>query len=152
MSTPLNPRLAARLSSDHRDRLLKHARPVDIPEGTRLFEEGGHADRFWIVRTGTATLDVRVPGRRPAVVDSVSAGELLGWSWLFEPYRWHFGAEAMTRVRADEFDAPTVRRMMDADPSFGFALGHFVGQMLAHRLFSARVRLLDLYAPHGSGL
>ncbi len=29
---------------------------------------------------------------------------------------------------------------------------HFVGQMLAHRLFSARVRLLDLGAPHGSGL
>ncbi|HEY9368542.1 cyclic nucleotide-binding domain-containing protein [Streptomyces sp.] len=152
MSTPPNPRLTAALSADQRARLLQCADPVDFPEGTRLFEEGGYADRFWIVRTGTVTLDVRVPGKRPAVVDSVSAGELLGWSWLFEPYRWHFGAEAMTRVRADEFDAATVRMMMDADPSFGFALDHFVGQLLAHRLFSARVRLLDLYAPHGSGL
>ncbi|MFD9031027.1 cyclic nucleotide-binding domain-containing protein [Streptomyces sp. NPDC059567] len=152
MSTRMPPRFTAALSADHRDRLLQHARPVDLPEGTRLFEENGYADRFWIMRTGTVTLDVRVPGKRPAVIDSVSAGELLGWSWLFEPYRWHFGAEAMTRVRADEFDAVTVRMMMDADPSFGSALGHVVGQMLAHRLFSARVRLLDLYAHHGSGL
>ena len=152
MSTPLNPRLTAALSTEQRERLLQHARPVDFPAETRLFEEGGYADRFWIVRTGTVTLDVHVPGKRPAVVDSVNAGELLGWSWLFEPYRWHFGAETMTRVRADEFDAAAVRMTMDADPSFGFALDHFVGQMLAHRLFSARVRLLDLYAPHGSGL
>jgi hypothetical protein len=57
----------------------------------------------------------------------------------------------MTRVRADEFDAMTIRMMMDADPAFGSALGHVVGQMLASRLFSARVRLLDLYAHHGSG-
>ncbi|MEK9523345.1 Crp/Fnr family transcriptional regulator [Streptomyces sp. NPDC087908] len=152
MSTPPNLRLTAALSAGHRDRLLRCATPVDVPEDTRFFEEGGYADRFWMVRTGTVTLDVHVPGRRPAVVDSVGAGELLGWSWLFEPYRWRFGAEAMTRVRADEFDAATVRMMMDADPGFGFALDHFVGQMLAHRLFSARVRLLDLYAPHGSGM
>ncbi|MFF9012873.1 Crp/Fnr family transcriptional regulator [Streptomyces sp. NPDC014870] len=152
MSTPPNPRLTAALSPGQRDRLWTCATPVDFPEETRLLEEGTYADRFWIIKTGTVTLDVRVPGKRPAVVDSVSAGELLGWSWLFEPYRWHFGAEAMTRVRADEFDAATVRMMMDADPAFGLALDHFVGQMLAHRLFSARVRLLDLYAPRGSGL
>ncbi|MFB7835125.1 Crp/Fnr family transcriptional regulator [Streptomyces sp. NPDC056056] len=152
MSTPRNPRLTAALSADQLDRLLACARPVDFPEGTRLFEEGGYADRFWIVRTGTVTLDIRVPGRRPPVVDRVDAGELLGWSWLFEPYRWRFGAEAMTRVRAHEFDAATVRMLMDSDPGFGFTLDHFVGQMLAHRLFSARVRLLDLYAPHRSGL
>ncbi|MFG2867304.1 Crp/Fnr family transcriptional regulator [Streptomyces sp. NPDC048338] len=151
MSALAAPRLTAALSADHRDRLMNCARPADFPEGTRLFEESGYADRFWIVRTGTVTLDVPVPGRRPAVIDSVDAGELLGWSWLFPPYLWHFGAEAMTRVRAYEFEAATVRRLMDADPSFGSALGHFVGQMLAHRLVAARVRLLDLYAPHGSG-
>lgn len=58
----------------------------------------------------------------------------------------------MTHVRANEFDATTIRMMMDADPGFGSALGHLVGHMLARRLISARVRLLDLYAPHGSGL
>ncbi|MFI8287539.1 cyclic nucleotide-binding domain-containing protein [Streptomyces sp. ms191] len=152
MSPVASPRLAAALSAEQRDRLMACARPVDLPEGSRLFEEGGPAEHFWVLRTGTVTLDVPVPGERPAVVDTVNAGELLGWSWLFAPYRWHCGAEAMTRVRAYEFDAMTVRMMMDADPHLGSALGHLVAQMLAHRLDSARVRLLDLYAPHGSGL
>ncbi|MFJ6479157.1 MULTISPECIES: hypothetical protein [unclassified Streptomyces] len=47
--------------------------------------------------------------------------------------------------------AARVRMLMDADTAFGSALGHWVGQVLAHRLQAARVRLLDLYAPHGSG-
>ncbi|MEU8433248.1 hypothetical protein AB0F18_10055 [Streptomyces sp. NPDC029216] len=91
-----------------------HAREVDFPEGTRLFREGGHADRFWIVRSGTVSLDAHVPGLRAAVIEHV-------------------------------------RLLMDAGPRFGAALGHWAGQVLAHRLQAARIRLLDLYAPYGSG-
>ncbi|MFD0367983.1 hypothetical protein [Streptomyces sp. NPDC127114] len=86
------------------------------------------------------------------MVDSVNAGELLGWSWRFEPYRWHFGAEAMTRVRAAEFAAATARRLTDADPSFGFALDHSWDRRSPTVSIFARARLLDLYAPHGTGL
>ncbi|MFF8840729.1 Crp/Fnr family transcriptional regulator [Streptomyces sp. NPDC015130] len=152
MSSLASPRLTTLLSADQRARLMVCSRPVDLPEGTRLFEEGYPALRFWILRTGTVTLDVSVPGTRSAVIDTVNAGELLGWSWLFAPYRWHSGAEAMTRVRAYEFEAMAVRRMMNAEPDLGSALGQLVGQTLARRLVSAQVRLLDLYAPHGSGL
>ncbi|MEU2079850.1 cyclic nucleotide-binding domain-containing protein [Streptomyces sp. NPDC013489] len=152
MSPLPSPRITSALSAEQLDRLMTCGRPVDLPEGTRLFEEGDPAQRFWILRTGTVTLDVSVPGTRSAVIDTVNAGELLGWSWLYTPYRWHSGAEAMTRVRAYEFDAVAVRTLMVADPVLGSALGHLVGQTLARRLVSARTRLLDLYAPHGSGL
>ncbi|MFJ3921785.1 Crp/Fnr family transcriptional regulator [Streptomyces sp. NPDC090022] len=144
-------RIAAALPADCRARLMEMAREVNFAEGTRLFREGGHADRFWIVRSGTVTLDVHVPGRRAAVVESLGAGELVGCSWLFKPYAWRLGAEAMTPVRAYEFDAARVRQLMDADPAFGSAVGHWVGQVLAHRLQATRIRLLDLYAPYGSG-
>ncbi|MFJ3636007.1 Crp/Fnr family transcriptional regulator [Streptomyces sp. NPDC090112] len=152
MSTPSPIRFHAALPADCRARLMQLAHEVNFDEGTRLFREGGRADRFWIVRSGTVTLDVHVPGRRPAVIESLGTGELVGCSWLFKPYAWRLGAEAMTPVRAHEFDAVGVRALMDADPAFGSALGHWVGQVLAHRLQAARVRLLDLYAPHGSGV
>ncbi|MGW7363720.1 cyclic nucleotide-binding domain-containing protein [Streptomyces sp. NPDC054841] len=152
MSSPTPTRMTAVLSAEHRARLTGLAREVNIPEGTRIFEEGGRADRFWIIRSGTVTLDIAVPGQqRPVVIESLGFGELVGWSWLFPPYVWQLGAEAMTPVRAQEFDALTVRMMMDADPAFGSAIGQWVGRVLAHRLHAARVRLLDLYAPHGSG-
>ncbi|MBW5484229.1 Crp/Fnr family transcriptional regulator [Streptomyces bambusae] len=151
MSTSSRTRITTALPADCRDRLMESAREVNFAEGTRLFREGGHADRFWIVRSGTVTLDVHVPGRRAAVIESLGAGQLVGCSWLFEPHVWRLGAEAMTPVRAYEFDAAHVRMLMDADVRFGSAVGHWVGQVLAHRLQAARIRLLDLYAPYGSG-
>ncbi|MFJ5806561.1 cyclic nucleotide-binding domain-containing protein [Streptomyces sp. NPDC093093] len=151
MTTPSPIRFKAALTADCRSRLMELAREVNFDEGTRLFREGGRADRFWIVRSGTVTLDIHVPGRRAAVIETLGAGELVGCSWLFKPYTWRLGAEAMTPVRADEFDAVSVRTLMDADTAFGSAVGHWVGQVLAHRLQAARIRLLDLYAPYGSG-
>ncbi|MEZ7002222.1 Crp/Fnr family transcriptional regulator [Streptomyces sp. AD55] len=143
--------LGTALSSEHRERLMRLAREVSVDAGTRLFEEGRRADRFWIIRTGTVTLDLRVPGRRPAVIESLGHNELVGWSWHFPPYVWHLGAEAMSPVRAWEFDADEVKRLCEEDPGFGRAVAVWVGKVTAQRLHAARVRLLDLYAPYGSG-
>ncbi|MET9700469.1 Crp/Fnr family transcriptional regulator [Streptomyces sp. NPDC006529] len=127
---------------------MSHAREVNFPEGFRIFDEGNRAETFWIVRSGTVTLEIPVPGHRSAPVESLGPGELVGWSWLFPPYVWQLCAEAMTPVRAYEFDGMTVRMLMDADPAFGSAVGQWVGRVLAHRLHQTRTRLLDLYAPH----
>ncbi|MET9886668.1 cyclic nucleotide-binding domain-containing protein [Streptomyces sp. NPDC006430] len=150
MRTPSPTRITA-LPAEYRAHLMEQAREVNFAEGFRLFNEGGLADRFWIVKSGVVTLDLHVPGRQPAVVESLGPGELVGWSWMITPHRWQLGAEAMTPVRAYEFDAATVRKLMDDDPAFGSAIGNWVTQVLAHRLHAARVRLLDLYAPYGSG-
>ncbi|MER7465900.1 cyclic nucleotide-binding domain-containing protein [Streptomyces sp. NPDC097981] len=149
MSTPSTIRIAAVLSAEHRGRLMSQAREVNFPEGERIFEEGARAESFWIVRSGTVTLQVPMPGRRPAPVENLGPGELVGWSWLFPPYTWQLSAEAMTPVRSYEFDAPSVRMLMDADPAFGSAIGNWVGRVLALRLQQTRTRLIDLYAPHG---
>ncbi|GAA3185596.1 cyclic nucleotide-binding domain-containing protein [Streptomyces virens] len=143
--------LTAALSATNRERLMRIAREVSFEAGTRLFEEGHRADRFWIIRTGTVTLDLHVPGRRAAVVESLGPGELVGWSWHFPPYLWQLGAEAMSPVRAWQFDAEAVRAMSAQDPEFGRAIATWVGRVVAHRLHAARIRLLDLYAPYGSG-
>lgn len=75
--------LSRAMTKEHRERLLRIAHEVAFPSGARLFEEGQPADRFWIIRTGTVVLDLRVPGRGAADVDSLGHGELLGWSWHF---------------------------------------------------------------------
>ncbi|MEV6120679.1 cyclic nucleotide-binding domain-containing protein [Streptomyces sp. NPDC052077] len=143
--------LASALPAVHRERLMALAREVSFDLGSRLFEEERPADRFWIIRTGTVDLDARVPGRPPAVIESLGHGELVGCSWHFPPYTWQLGAEAVSPVRAWEFDAEAVRTLCERDAEFGRAVAVWLGRVIAHRLQSARVRLLDLYAPHGSG-
>ncbi|GHC47619.1 cyclic nucleotide-binding domain-containing protein [Streptomyces violaceochromogenes] len=151
MNAPATATMLQRLPAEHRQRLMRFAREVSFPQGTRLFEEGGRADRFWIIRTGSVDLDMRVPGRRAAVIETLRPNELIGWSWLFAPHAWHLGAEATSPVRAYEFDAPMIRSMCQDDPALGASVAQWVGGVLAHRLRSARTRLLDLYAPYGSG-
>ncbi|MEU8620577.1 cyclic nucleotide-binding domain-containing protein [Streptomyces sp. NPDC048623] len=140
------------LPPEHRERLMAFAEDVYFEAGDRLFEEQERADRFWIVKTGAVTLDAKVPGRGAPVIETLRHGELVGLSWLFPPYLCQSGAEAMTPVRAYEFDGAAVRSMCRTDPEFGASVMFWVGQILAHRLQVTRVRLLDLYAPHGSGI
>ncbi|MER5750187.1 cyclic nucleotide-binding domain-containing protein [Streptomyces sp. NPDC002088] len=151
MNAPVTTTMPRALPAEHRQRLMEIAREVSFPQGTRLFQEGGHADRFWIIRSGTVYLDMRVPGRRAAVIESLGPDELVGSSWLFAPHTWHLGAEAATPVRAYEFDAAVVRALCKDDPLFGVSVAQWVGDVVAHRLRTARTRLLDLYGPYGSG-
>ncbi|MFE0042827.1 Crp/Fnr family transcriptional regulator [Streptomyces albireticuli] len=144
-------KLLRTLPTEYRDRLMTLAREVSFPEDTRIFEEQGRADRFWIIRSGAVTLDLRVPGRRVAAVETLGTGDLLGWSWMFPPYEWGFGAEALSPVRAYEFDGGEARALCEEDPALGFAVVRAVAEILGHRLRAARTRLLDLYVPHGSG-
>ncbi|MDT0442653.1 Crp/Fnr family transcriptional regulator [Streptomyces johnsoniae] len=141
-------RLLRVLPEDYRERLMDLAREVAFAQGERIFEERGVADRFWVIRSGTVTLDVRLAGPRPTAVSSLDTGALLGWSWLFPPYEWDFGAEALSPVRAYEFDGAQVQALCDEDPAFGYALLRVIAEILAHRVREARSRLLDLFAPH----
>ncbi|MEU9123262.1 cyclic nucleotide-binding domain-containing protein [Streptomyces sp. NPDC048506] len=144
------PGLLGALPPPHRDRLLALAHEVSFPAGLRIFDEGGAADRFWIIRSGTVALDVHEPGRGTVVVETLGEGELLGWSWLFEPYQWHLGARTRAMVTAYECDAREVRAAIDADPAFGLAVTRCVAAVaIGRRLRAARTRLLDLYGPPG---
>ncbi|MFI9724093.1 Crp/Fnr family transcriptional regulator [Streptomyces sp. NPDC052396] len=143
--------LFASLPEGGREALLAVAHEVSFPLGTRIFDEGGRADRFWVVHTGTVALDLHVPGRRAAVIETIGAGELLGWSWLFLPRQWHLGAEATSPVRAWEFNAEEVRELCAGNPALDHALLLYVAEVIGKRLRAARTRLLDLYGPAGSG-
>ncbi|MFB7667724.1 cyclic nucleotide-binding domain-containing protein [Kitasatospora sp. NPDC056138] len=141
------PALLGGLPQTHRDQLLAIARDRSFPGGERLFDEGGAADRFWLIRSGEVALDLYVPGRPPPVVETVGPGQLLGWSWLFPPYRWHLGAQALAPVDAWEFPADQVRALCTADPELGYRLTLRCAEVIAERLQATRIRLLDLYAP-----
>ena len=151
MNAPVATHMPRALPAEHRQRLMGIAREVSFPQGVRLFEEGGRADRFWLIRTGTVDLDLHVPGRRAAVIESLGHNELVGWSWLFAPHIWHMGAGTATPVRAYEFDATVVRAMCRNDPALGVTVAEWVGSIVTHRLHATRTRLLDLYGPYGSG-
>ncbi|MGW3654996.1 cyclic nucleotide-binding domain-containing protein [Streptomyces sp. NPDC005151] len=123
------------------------AHEVPLVLDSRVFEEGRRADRFWIIRSGRVEVDLHVPGRRPAVVETLGQDDLLGWSWLCSPHVWHMGAHVVHAGQALEFDAATVRALCAADAVLGRAVYKYVAETVAERLYGTRTRLLQLYGP-----
>jgi len=133
------------LTPEHAAVLERAARAVRFHAGTRIFSEGGPADRFWLLLNGHVQLDARIPGRVSVIIESLPPASVLGWSWLFPPYAWQFGATAVGNTSAIEFDAEQVRRACDDDPALGYELLRRFVAVVVDRLQSTRVRLLDLY-------
>jgi CRP/FNR family transcriptional regulator, cyclic AMP receptor protein len=136
----------AALTDTQRAALAEDGITVTFTAGERLFDEGGVADRFWLIEQGGVALDMRVPGRGDQIVETLGPGTVLGWSWLHPPYRWHFRAVARLATTAIAFDAASVRRRCDADPAFGYAMLRSFTPVITERLQATRIRLLDLYA------
>jgi CRP-like cAMP-binding protein len=141
-------KLLTALPQTQRERLMELAQEVSFAEDSRIFEAGGTADRFWVIRSGAVSLDQRVTPQQRITVGSLGAGDLLGWSWLFPPYQWDFGAEAFSAVRAYEFDAAAVLALCVEDPLLGLSLVRIVAEILAHRLELTRGKLMEHYSLH----
>jgi CRP/FNR family cyclic AMP-dependent transcriptional regulator len=120
-------------------------RNVHFDAGETIFRQGDAADTFFVVRHGTVAVGNFVPPRGELVVETLESGDLLGWSWLFPPYRSHFDARALSPVRATQFDGACLRDKCAADPALGYDLMSRFAQVLIERLQWTRLRLLDIY-------
>jgi CRP/FNR family transcriptional regulator, cyclic AMP receptor protein len=120
-------------------------RNVRFDAGETIFRQGDAADTFYVVRHGTVAIGNFVPPRGELVIETLESGDLLGWSWLFPPYRSHFDARALSTVRATQFDGACLRDKCAADPVLGRDLMSRFAQVLIERLQWTRLRLLDVY-------
>jgi CRP-like cAMP-binding protein len=129
----------------HRQLIVECAANVRFQAGAFLFREGEAANQFYLIRHGMVALQVFVPGRGAITVDTLEAGEVLGWSWLFPPYRWHFDAQTLELTRAIAFDGQCLRAKCDADHDLGYALMQRFARIMMQRLQATRLQLLDMY-------
>jgi CRP/FNR family cyclic AMP-dependent transcriptional regulator len=113
--------------------------------GQYLFHEGDQADTFYLVRHGRVLLETFVPGRGAITIETIDDGDVVGWSWLFPPYRWHYDARALDVVRAVAFDGTCLRGKCNDDHTFGFHLLCRFSPVMVARLEATRLQLLDVY-------
>lgn len=146
-----NHPLLSGLSEDTLDLIAGCARNVVFEPGALLIVEGEPADTLYLLRRGRVALEVRSPAKGAMVLDTLTPGQVLGWSWLFPPYRWSFDARALDPVGALSVDATCLRAKAEADPAFGYELMRRLGAIILERLQATRLRLLDLYGNDVAG-
>jgi CRP-like cAMP-binding protein len=135
----------AGMTDDELDLIAGCGRNVHFAEGETILRQGDPADTFYVIRHGSVAVGNFVPPRGEIVVEAIHDGEILGWSWLFPPYRSHFDARAMTDVRATQFDGACLRGKCEDDPAFGYSVARRFSHVLMERLQWTSLRLLDMY-------
>lgn len=136
------------LASHHLQLVLGCACNVRFNAGAYLFREGGEANRFYLIRHGSVALQMFIPGRGPITIETIEAGDVLGWSWLFPPYHWRFDAQALTLIRATAFDGQCLRAQCEEDHDLGYNLMQRFARVMSQRLQATRLQLLDVYGVH----
>lgn len=129
------------LAPEHVALLAGCAKNVKFADGQRLFRNGDEADETFLIRAGR----VRYTIHGSTALETAEEGELVGWSWLFPPYRWHFDAAAIGQVRAFQLDGACLRRKCEADPAFGFEITKRILYQVHRRLERSRLQAMDVF-------
>lgn len=133
--------------SEHHLRLLADcAMKISFQAGQTVFREGEAANRFYLIEQGKVALHSAVREAEPVVIDTVRSGDLLGWSWLFPPYVWHFSARAVLPTTAIFFYGTILREYCEKDHTLGYELFRRMSEVMTRRLQSAHTRLLASYS------
>jgi len=133
------------LSSEHIHFLRDCATLRRFAAQQQIFREGEDADHFYLIVSGEVALETVVPGTAVATIQDLGAGEALGWSWLFPPYRWHFTASTVEPTEVISFEAAKLRDKAEEDRDFRDEILTRVSKMLLNRLQNTRMQLIDAY-------
>jgi CRP-like cAMP-binding protein len=140
-----NHSLFAGLPPRYLESLSHAARVESFDPQEPIFHEGDAANEFYLIHRGNVTIEVFLPERGAVTIQTVGNGDVLGWSWLIEPYQWHFDAHATTRTEVVAFDATSVREGFKADAEFGYLMMKRFVPIIVQRLQATRLQLLDVY-------
>jgi len=118
---------------------------VRFEPGQLIFREGELANRFYLIETGKVILEASGDSGERVIVNKAGAGDLLGWSWMFPPYIWHFTARAVERTAAIFFNSAILREYCERDHALGYELFKRMSAVMVKRLASAhgKMRALD---------
>ena len=126
--------------------LTEAAMLKEFSAGEVIFREGDPANRFYLILEGEVALEDPSREGSPILLQTIGADDVLGWSWLFPPYYWHFDACATKPTKAIFFYGTWLRDSCERDHDFGYEMMKRMGAVIIQRLQAARKRLAHVEA------
>jgi CRP-like cAMP-binding protein len=121
---------------------------VTYAAGRMIYREDDEADQFILILQGRVSIEVFVPGRGPLTIQTIGPEDVLGWSWLFPPYRRQFDARAVEPTTGVALDGRCLRDMVEELHDFGYELIKRFSLVAVTRLRATSRQLLDIYGKH----
>jgi len=106
------------------------------------FEAGEKSLFLHVIVSGDVVLE-QGNGAWPVEIQTLHAGEAMGWSALGWDAVTHFQARAVTPLSTVAFPAEQIRAACDTDPALGYALMKRLLEIVTERLDAMRLRLVE---------
>ena len=126
---------------EHLEHLLVNAQEVEFQSGDIIFREGEPANRLYLIESGRVA--IRAGKQSGKIIQTLGAGEVLGWSWLFPPFSWHFSAHAVEPTKCIVLDGGHLLVTAEENSEFGYDLMRRISQILVGRLQTTRKKMLQ---------
>lgn len=107
-----------------------------------VFKTGDPANRFYLIQRGSVALESPAKGHENKLIQTIGAGDVLGWSWLFPPYLWQFDARSLEATDAVFVYGTRLREECESDHDLGFELFKRMAEVMLKRLQATRHHLL----------
>jgi CRP-like cAMP-binding protein len=135
------------LKTEHFCKLVEIARMCHFEPGQVIFHEGDKEDYLYIVLEGRVAIEMTIPGRGRVRILTAEAMDEVGWSSVTPIVRQRTaGARAVHPSRLAAFDAEALRRLCDEDHDLGYFVMRRIANLVAERLLTTRLQLLDMFA------
>lgn len=129
------------LEKEHLVFLSENAKILEYEPEEFIFSAREDAENFYIVKEGNISLYHFSPERGSIKIETVSAGEIIGWSWLVPPYKWSFDCLTECGAILISFDANKIKEKMEEDYFFASKIQNIFIKIIAERLHATRLRL-----------
>jgi len=133
------------LNEEYTSLIVGCASNVRVDAGKMILKEGEEANHFYLIRSGKVKIQLMTPNKGPVIIETLTEGDILGWSWLVPPYTWHFDAKAAELTRMVALDGKCLRNKCENDHNLGYELLKRFADLIMKRLESTRLQLMDIY-------
>ena len=129
------------------DKIAGICEAVNGEAGHYLFREGDKEDFLYIVVEGRIALEIHVPGRGKMRIYTAEAMDIVGWSSITPIVRQRTAsARVVLPSRLIRMQASQLYKMCDEDHDLGYVVMRRLSNVVASRLLTTRLQLLDMFA------
>jgi CRP/FNR family transcriptional regulator, cyclic AMP receptor protein len=141
-------RVLADLDPSQLRKLLPLAEEKEFAAETIIFPEGARSSFFYLIVSGDVALD-RWLDHHTVRIQTLRAGDAMGWSALTSDARTHFQARALTPVSTVAFVGERLLAACDRDPRMGYPLMKRLLELVTERLDRTRLQPANREQPRG---
>jgi CRP-like cAMP-binding protein len=135
------------MPEDHFNKMVSISKIFEFEPGQTIFHEGDKEDYLYIVLEGRVGIEISVPGRGRMRILTADPMDVVGWSSVTPVVRQRTaGARAVLPSRLVAIDTNDLRRACDEDHSLGYYVMRRLANVVASRLLTTRLQLLDMFA------